>query len=38
MYLARGSAVQVNDQALVFVLTKVEETIFLEGRKQSVNF
>ena len=38
LYLARGSSVQVNGQALVFVLNKVKETAFLEGRKQSVTF
>ena len=38
LYLARGSSVQANGQALVFFLNKVKETAFLEGRKQKVTF
>ena len=38
IFLARGNAVEVNGQALVFVLHEFCETASLEGRQQSVTF
>ena len=38
IFLAKGNAVEVNGQALVFVLHEFRETASLEGRKLSVTF